>query len=152
AQETIRFPKLTRLNEVITGAFALYQFEFTLLLSNEAEAVVFASQRFRYRHTNTFVSAEEFPQKGKDWYIDVEVNLDTEMNVRPNVRALKAEFSSFTPFLKKGDTTIQETEQILTKLGSPSTSIPSLLMRFDPAMMLLSSDIAGGQTYNIIPS
>lgn len=134
--------------------FALYEYDFSLLFSNELEAVVFTKQSFRYRHVNHFISASEFIQNGTSWFLDLETSLETDMSIKTKVRSLKGEFENFIPIfgLTKGEDKVKEVEEFISKFVASSTAIPSLLIRFSPLMMLLSDDIAGGQTYNIIPS
>jgi predicted ATPase len=134
--------------------FALYEYAFALLFSPEFESVVFANQQFRYRHLNRFVSAQEFPERGKDWDLDVEVTLENDMNVTTKVRCLKGAFVDLFPFFHGGKSSkpTEQAEEFLKRFCTSSTAIPSLLIRFSPAMLLLSDDMVGGQTYNIIPS
>lgn len=135
-------------------AFALYEYGFTLLFSPELELVVFTNQNFRYKHLGQFVPAGEFVERANNWYFDVETRLETDMSIKTTVRSLKEEFAEFLPFFApaKAEVAIKEAEQFISRFVSPSMSIPSLLIRFSPPMRLLSDDIAGGQTYNIIPS
>ncbi len=136
------------------GQFALYEYSFTLLFASEMESVIFTKQRFCFKNTKHFVPAEEAPLASMDWGIDIDTNLDSkDATTKTVVRKIKAEFLPMFPFFpSKGQDPEGLIQQFLSQVVSPTTSIPSVLFRFNPHMLLLSQDIAGGQTYNIIPS
>lgn len=135
-------------------SYALYQYDFTILFSHEMESIVFTSQHFRYKHVGRFISEEDFPSVAKDWDLDLETRLENDLTVTTKVRALKGEVVDYFPFShsEKSELAAKQAEEFFSRMNSPSTAIPSLLIRFTPAMWPLSDDIAGGQTYNIIPS
>jgi predicted ATPase len=134
--------------------YALYKYEFTILFSNEMESVVFARQHFRYRHVARFISAVDFDAAAKDWDLDLETKLENDLAVSTKVRSLRGETVDFFPFSHPGkpEQTEKQAEEYFSRMNSAGTAIPALLIRFSPMLLPLSDDIAGGQTYNIIPS
>lgn len=134
--------------------YALYEYSFTLLFSNELESVVFTSQHFKYRHTTLFISKPSPEQSSREWDLDIEAKLENNLDTSIKIRSVKESLTNYLPFFgrKPNDKAVKETEEFFSRIISPSISIPSLLIRFTPAMMSLSDDITGGQTYNIIPS
>ena len=134
--------------------FAFYEYSFTLLFSNELESVIFTKQRFCFKHSKQFILADEVVRAASDWGIDIDAALDSrDATTKVTVRKVRGEFSTMFPFFPGKDQDAEaQVAQFLTQVISPSTSIPSILFRFNPHMLLLSHDIAGGQTYNIIPS
>ena len=134
--------------------FGLYHYNFTILFSNELESVVFASQHFRYKHVGRFIPADDSNHTVKEWDLDLEMKLENDLNVTTKVRSLKGESAEFLPFSHsgKGEQMAKQAEEFFSRMNPSSTAIPALLMRFSPMLHPLSDDMAGGQTYNIIPS
>ena len=134
--------------------FALYQYKFTILFSSELESVVFTTQHFHYKHVGKFIPANDFHSAAKEWDLDLEMKLENDLTVTTKVRSLKGEPAEYLPFSRaaKGEQIPKQAEEFFSRMNSASTAIPSLLMRFSPILLPLSDDIAGGQTYNIIPS
>lgn len=135
-------------------AYAVYEYSFTILFSNELESVVFTSQAFRYTHISQFLVASDHGSIIRDWDLDIESKLGNELATSIKVKSIKGPFADYFPFghVHRGEKSNKDAQEFFERVSSPTTSIPSLLIRFSPAMLLLSDDIAGGQTYNIIPS
>jgi predicted ATPase len=134
--------------------YAAYEYSFTLLFSNEFESVVFSQQHFRYRHAEVFINKPALDPTTRDWDLDIEAKLENDLNTSIKIRNAKGSFINYLPFFRhdKPDKAVKETEDLFARIISPTISIPSLLIRFTPVMMLLSDDITRGQTYNVIPS
>jgi predicted ATPase len=140
--------------ESIANKYALYHYDFTILFSNEMEAVVFTTQHFRYKHVAKFILADDFEAAAKEWDFVVETKVENDLSVATKVRNLKGRIVEYFPFLHaaKAEATAKQAEEIFSRMNSATTAIPSLLMRFTHLFLLLSQDITGGHTYNIIPS
>jgi predicted ATPase len=134
--------------------YALYQYEFTILFSNELESVVFTTQHFRYKHVARFVLAGDFEAAAKEWDLDLETRLENDLKVTTKVRSLRGEVVQYFPFSHAAKPTegAKHAEEYLSRMNSAGTAIPTLLERFTPLVQPLRNDLAGGQTYNIIPS
>lgn len=143
-----------RKSEIKDEHYGLYRFAFTVLFSNELESVVFTSQNFQYKHVSRFISGNDFLEGAKQWDIDLESKLNNDLTVETKLRSLNRNGIEMFPFFGNEEVggITAKAEQFFSRMSSPGTAIPSLLTRFSPAMMLLSEDLAGGQTYNIIPS
>ncbi len=133
--------------------FSLYEYTFKILFSNELESVVFSSQHLRYKHVNRFIAAES-GETETTWDFEIETRLEVNMSVTTKVKSLKGEVIDYFPFFHQGkeEKMAKEAEGFLSRMNSAYTSLPSLLMRFTPVLHSLNEDLAGGQTYNIIPS
>ena len=138
------------------GKHAQYEYSFALLFSNDLESVVFTQQRLRYKRTTSSRPPDVEVSATQNWDIDVELTVDQEMKTKAKIRNLTEEVGEFLPFYrpdtKNRVAAIRDAEEFLPKVVTPNTSIPSTIVRFNPRLMLLSEDITGGQTYNIIPS
>jgi predicted ATPase len=131
--------------------YALYEYSFRLLFSNES--VEFATQQFRFKEVPKFVPAAEFEQAGKDWAFDMEIRLENDMSIATNIRRSTSAFADLIPFFRgAGKAAIKQAQDFVSRAYSPHMAIPSFLGRFSGALSVLSLDLAGGQTYNIIPS
>lgn len=136
------------------GGFAVYGYDFTISFSNELESVVFSKQRLRYQHVERFLAAQEIESLQDGWDLDVETELGQDLSVKTNVKSLQGVAEDYLPFFStgKGANRATQAQEYLSRLNSASTAIPSLLMRFSPGLLPLTDDLAGGQTFNVIPS
>ncbi len=134
--------------------YALYEYEFSISYANKLEAVVFKTQHFRYRRATKFVRADSINSLQGDWELDAETRLEDNLSVTTRVYKLGSELAIYFPIGRgsKSDQVTKEAQEFLSRTNSVSTSIPALFMRFSPLFWSLSDDLAGGQTYNIIPS
>ena len=136
--------------------YAIYQYEFVLLFSNELESVVFTKQRFSYKPVSKFVVAERWEREAADWSVELETELDEKLNTKARIKHFDAEADHllFYPFggSRKSSERLKEAEAFLSHIVTANTSVPSVITRYNPGMMALSDDITGGQAYNIIPS
>lgn len=135
--------------------YAMYEYGFTVLFSHELESIVFSKQLFRFKHAGKFVPP---PRSGANvdagWDLDVEMVLQQDLSVKTKVRQLHADVVPYFPFFRstKDRDVSSDLQDLFSRVTSPSTAIPALFARFTPAMSELLDDLAGGQTYNIIPS
>ena len=151
------FPFGLPMRERDKSKYAFYEYGFTLLFSTGLESVVFTKQHLNYKLTKGFVPPEKIDQEAGDWSLAIEANLDSkDMSTKAKVRKLESDVADILPFFspnaKRSEEKVGEIEKFLTQVFSTNTSIPSILCRFNPSLLLLSRDISGGQTYNIIPS
>jgi ABC-type molybdenum transport system ATPase subunit/photorepair protein PhrA len=137
-----------------TEGFAVYRYDFTIILSNELESVVFGAQRLWYQHVEQFTAAHDIESLQTGWDLDVETELAQDFTVKTQVKKLRGVAVEYLPFFStgKGVNRTTQAQEYLSRLNSASTAIPSLLMRFSPGLLPLTDDLAGGQTFNVIPS
>jgi len=143
-------------NNQIKGKFAFYDYGFTLQYLGTLEPVVFVKQHLKYKLGNNFIDHKRIEAESTDWDVEIETSLNIQ-DMKPviKVRTFKNSMRQILPLFPakmKEAVVIPQIEQFLGNICSANISLPAVLSRFSPLMLLLSGDIAGGQAYNIIPS
>ena len=148
----VHFP----IDDKMKGGFAFYDFGFTLQYLGALEPVVFAKQHLRYKQGRKFVDHQHIEAESTDWDLEIEMSLNfQEMKPVVKVKTFKDSMKQLIPIFPpkmKDAVVIPQVEHFLGSVCSANTSLPTVLSRFSPLVVLLSTDIAGGQAYNIIPS
>jgi predicted ATPase len=135
--------------------FAVYEYAFTLLFSNELESVVLTKQSFQYGLSNRFVITDSKEYKEQKWALELDTSLDQDLTLQAKVKTFDPDLVDFPFYSVRGGShqkAIKQLEDVLPQLIPANTSVISTIVSFNPQLMHVSEDVTAGQTYNIIPS
>jgi predicted ATPase len=139
-------------DEPESASYYIYDYSFSLLFPATRDAVLFEKQRLRLRRSSIF--ATEVPQDGK-WGVDIQVTLEGNSGPVAKIRAFDDALLNlrYYPVQRsaKADAR-QEVESVISRMLAANISIVTVVSRYAPEMWAMSSDISGGQIYNIVPS
>jgi predicted ATPase len=135
--------------------FYQYYYEFTLLLTENRDAVLFERQTIKIKRINKEFIDYSGEKNDLVWDTHIEFRLDASGKAKTKIKKASKEIESM--FIIGSDTKKRperqaNIEEFLNRWLTTNVSLVSNSLRYFPDLHLVGDDLSGGQSYNIIPS
>lgn len=135
-------------------SYCMYDYSFSLTFPESRESILYETQRLRLKRVQTFTLPVASPDSDS-WGVDVVSHHTGEGLAKVTLIAHDKSLLDIPYYVapRRQSRAKPKPDEVLSQfMGGTNSSLVTVLARLSPTLWALTSDLTGGQIYNVVPS